>query len=113
MQLCQTESRFGDFDAKKEKPDELMLNDKTKVGFTTWDKLKDEACSHDWGLQPWFVSTRSELISPYIQNKMDERAMQVLVQLRSAQKAQGNMDPLKEVRFEVKEQPVKQQDPNF
>jgi len=44
---------------------------------------------------------------------MDERAMQVLVQLRSAQKAQGNMDPLKEVRFEVKEQPVKQQDPNF
>jgi len=64
--MCQAESRFGDFDAKKETPDELMLNDKTKVGFTTWDKLKEDACCHSWSLQPWFVSSRSELISPYV-----------------------------------------------
>ena len=87
MQMCQAESRFGDFDAKKETPDELMLNDKTKVGFTTWDKLKEDACCHSWSLQPWFVSSRSELISPYVQNKLDETAMEVLVQLRVAQKA--------------------------
>ena len=39
--------------------------------------------------------------------------MEVLVQLRVAQKAQGTMGPLKEVRFESKDKPVKQQNPNF
>ena len=32
MEMCSAESEYGDFDAKKELPEEVVLNDKTKVG---------------------------------------------------------------------------------